>query len=156
MSPPGFPEDRINNHLPHETNYPAFVLSVAFPVRSQLQIREVYLENKKASVGIQSSNPRMSWILDSDKRATRQVAYEIRVADSEAGLQSDNTLYWHSGKVASNQSVYLPYSGMRCNPEKFISGSYGFGTTTTALPTRSLWDTAGDDFAGQGAYGQYV
>lgn len=87
------------------------VLSVAFPVRAQLQIREVYVENKKTPVGILSANPRMSWILDADKRATRQVAYEIRVAGSEAEVQSGNALHWHSGKVASGQSVHVPYSG---------------------------------------------
>jgi alpha-L-rhamnosidase len=50
----------------------------------------------------------------SDEPGTRQCAYRIRVASSASGLSRPDV--WDSGKVASEQSVLVPYAGPRLAP----------------------------------------
>ncbi|WP_328445602.1 glycoside hydrolase family 78 protein [Streptomyces sp. NBC_00386] len=65
-------------------------------------------------LGLDTQHPRLSWPMVSDEPGTRQSAYRIRVASSVAGLSSPDV--WDSGKVASEQSVLVPYAGPRLAP----------------------------------------
>ncbi|GET28019.1 glycoside hydrolase family 78 protein [Prolixibacter sp. SD074] len=56
-------------------------------------------------------NPRLSWQIQSDRENVLQTAYEIRVADTPANLHRKDDLIWNSGKVESNQSADVVYSG---------------------------------------------
>ena len=62
-------------------------------------------------LGIDSSRPRLSWTLPSDGRGQVQTGYQILVASSEKLIESGKGDLWDSGKVASDQSVLVPYSG---------------------------------------------
>jgi alpha-L-rhamnosidase len=71
-------------------------------------------------LGIQAQHPRLSWQLESvdknpagDRRGPRQVAYRILVASSPLLLQKDVGDLWDSGKVLSNRSLQIAYSGKR-------------------------------------------
>ena len=70
--------------------------------------------------GIGNINPRLSWILSSDKRNQKQNAYRILVASSKEILDKNIGDLWDSGKVISDESVHILYkgrelhSGMRC------------------------------------------
>ena len=55
--------------------------------------------------------PQLSWILTSDQRAEKQTAYQILVASSSAGLQSDIGDLWDSGIVHSDETAQIPYQG---------------------------------------------
>lgn len=68
-------------------------------------------EYKINPIGIDISQPRLSWQLTSDEQNVMQSAYEIRVATSEDALNSQNKLIWTSGKVDSDQSVNVVYEG---------------------------------------------
>ena len=60
-------------------------------------------EYKTNPLGIDAPVPRLFWTLDAQgRRDARQTAYQI-VADDGA--------LWDSGKVASSQSVHIPYGG---------------------------------------------
>ena len=61
-------------------------------------------------LGIDALQPRLSWQLESDQRGTRQTAYRILVAASESAL-CGGSLLWDSGKVESDQSIHITYSG---------------------------------------------
>ncbi|MEY2248642.1 alpha-L-rhamnosidase [Streptomyces sp. BF23-18] len=65
-------------------------------------------------LGLDTPHPRLSWPMVSDEPGTRQSAYRIRVASSAAGLSRPDV--WDSGKVASEQSVLVPYAGPRLAP----------------------------------------
>src|SRR5215218_5073595 len=65
-------------------------------------------------VGIDEAAPRMSWMLHAERRGTMQSAYEIRVARSAGDLARRPV--WSSGKVASPESVNLPYAGPALEP----------------------------------------
>ena len=67
-------------------------------------------------IGIDERSPRLSWMLHSDRRGAMQTAYELRVATSPADL--GRSPLWTSGRVASDESVNLPYGGPSLQPAK--------------------------------------
>ena len=71
-------------------------------------LRVEYLSNP---LGIDAARPRLSWRLASSERNTMQTAYEIQVANSEANLTRGKLLFWDSGRVVSEASVFVDYAG---------------------------------------------
>lgn len=71
-------------------------------------------------LGIDSPIPRLSWTLESSRRAETQTAYRILVASDSKQLSVGKADLWDSAKVTSEQSVHVPYggaelsSGQRC------------------------------------------
>ena len=68
-------------------------------------------EGMQEPLGIDISHPRLSWQLQDSRRGARQAAYEIRVASSPENLAQDRADVWDSGRVDSDQSVNVPYTG---------------------------------------------
>lgn len=62
-------------------------------------------------VGLDVSRPRFSWVLIHEERGRKQSAYQILVASSMENIVRDIGDMWDSGKVCSNQSVNVEYSG---------------------------------------------
>ena len=77
---------------------------ILFPVLAQLKVQNLLVENLANPIGIDVPQPRFSWQLSSAKRNTLQAAYEIK-------LRSGKKEVWSTGKVASAQSVQVPYGG---------------------------------------------
>ncbi len=81
--------------------------------------------------GIDINLPRLSWILESNERGQMQTAYQVLVASSKKKINSDIGDLWDSGKVNSDQSVHVVYSGkllqsrMRCYWKVRIWGKKG-------------------------------
>ncbi len=67
-----------------------------------------YLTNP---LGIDIARPRLSWTLESARRAQRQSAYQILVAADEESLRAGAGDLWDSGRVESGQSVHVDYAG---------------------------------------------
>ncbi|MBN2182496.1 MAG: glycoside hydrolase family 78 protein [Sedimentisphaerales bacterium] len=61
-------------------------------------------------IGFYDSVPTFSWQLPQDGEIKQQTAYRIVAATAEA-LLPDNADLWDSGKIASSQSVWIPYQG---------------------------------------------
>ena len=62
-------------------------------------------EHRRNPIGVDVAEPQLSWILQSDKNNQRQTAYQIVVTTSGGeGL-------WDTGKVASDESIQIPYAG---------------------------------------------
>jgi alpha-L-rhamnosidase len=80
-------------------------------------LRCEYLDNP---LGMDVEKPRLSWIIESDRRGERQTAYQILAASSDERLKKDQGDLWDSGKVESDQSIQVEYNGkplgsqMRC------------------------------------------
>lgn len=88
-------------------------LAVASAIVSCGQSFEVYdltCESLDQPLGIDSSFPHFSWKIRSGK-PMEQVAYEIQVASTEAGLKSGKAGLWSTGRVDSPDQVMIPYSG---------------------------------------------
>ncbi len=62
-------------------------------------------------LGIDTPQPRFTWVLQSDQRGQIQSAYQILVATTEAKLAADIGDRWDSGKMVSGQSVNVAYAG---------------------------------------------
>lgn len=78
---------------------------------AQLQVAHLRCENKVNPSGIEAPQPRLSWQLISGKRNVMQTAYELRAASDMAFLKSGKGTTWSSGKMASQHSVHVPYTG---------------------------------------------
>jgi alpha-L-rhamnosidase len=62
-------------------------------------------------LGIDVTQPRLSWQINSLERNVQQQAYEIWVASSIAKLNAGEADLWHTGKVQANQSLMITYAG---------------------------------------------
>ncbi|WP_378283463.1 family 78 glycoside hydrolase catalytic domain [Actinomadura rugatobispora] len=80
-------------------------------------------------LGLDDPRPRLSWRLGASGNGRSQSAYEIRVASSASRLAAGDV--WKSGRVASGQSVLVPYGGPALKPR------------TRYHWTVRVWDEAG-------------
>ena len=62
-------------------------------------------------LGLEERAPRLSWQLTATNRGARQTAYQILVAADEKSLAQNKGDVWDSGKVTSDQSVFVDYAG---------------------------------------------
>jgi len=68
-------------------------------------------EYRDQPLGIDHPRPRLGWVLESDVRGSEQGAYRVLVSSTPDNLREDRGDLWDSGKVASKQSVGIPYAG---------------------------------------------
>jgi len=62
-------------------------------------------------IGLDETAPRLSWQVNDDRRGATQTAYQVVVAGSLDDLERDRGTLWDSGKIASDQSVWVAYEG---------------------------------------------
>ncbi len=74
-------------------------------------ITNLLCEYRANPLGMDVRQPRLSWQLQSDRRGAAQTAYQLRASGDPADLASGKNLLWDSGKVASDQSILVPYGG---------------------------------------------
>ncbi|MFF0724025.1 alpha-L-rhamnosidase [Streptomyces sp. NPDC004134] len=65
-------------------------------------------------LGLDVDRPRLSWPVESGPAGGAQSAYQIRVATAQNKLSDPDV--WDSGKVASGDSVLVPYGGPELRP----------------------------------------
>jgi alpha-L-rhamnosidase len=88
---------------------------------TDFRVSQLRCEYLVAPLGIDETRPRLSWIMDSDRRGAWQSAYRVRVACSREALEQGNADLWDSGRVESDQSTQVIYgdaplgSGMACH-----------------------------------------
>ncbi len=61
--------------------------------------------------GIDVSAPRLGWVVASERRGETQTAYQVLVASSPRLLDGGTGDLWDSGRVASADSIHVPYAG---------------------------------------------
>ncbi|MGI8906740.1 MAG: family 78 glycoside hydrolase catalytic domain [Candidatus Sumerlaeaceae bacterium] len=87
---------------------------------SQIRVNNLRCEYLTQPLGIDTTAPRLSWIVSSPGRGEVQSAWQVRVASSREGLEPGPGDLWDSGKVdgaETNQIVYAGkplVSGQRC------------------------------------------
>ena len=75
-----------------------------------IRLRCEHLENP---LGIDETQPRLSWLLEATGRSRRQTAYQILASSTLQHLETDQGDLWDSGKTASDESVLIAYNGSR-------------------------------------------
>jgi alpha-L-rhamnosidase len=78
-----------------------------------MQFAKLTCEQLENPLAIDTPHPRFGWIFHSDakERGKMQSAYHVLVASGEDKLQGNTGDLWDSGKVTSDQSAYIEYSG---------------------------------------------
>ncbi len=69
-------------------------------------------EHRAAPLGIDETQPCLSWQLCDTRRGAAQTAYQVIVAASVEALHADTPDLWDSGKIATDQAVEIIYAGM--------------------------------------------
>lgn len=97
---------------------PCFLLFQLLTTRlfAQVSVQQLLTENRTNPVGLDVTIPRLSWQLVTTKRNVLQTAYEIRVSTDAASVAKGTS--WQSGRVASEQSVHVPYGGAALQPSQ--------------------------------------
>ena len=81
---------------------------------SAVEVGQLRCEYLSDPLGIDTLQPRLSWVLGAEKHGSRgeaQSAYRILVASNRNGLDADQGDLWDSGKVTSDQSIQVRYAG---------------------------------------------
>lgn len=73
-----------------------------------MQVDRLRCEYRENPLGIGVLRPRYSWVLVTDKRNTRQSAFQLQVAEGEADFTQP---CWDTGQVMSDRSVQVEYQG---------------------------------------------
>lgn len=83
-----------------------------------LYVTNLRCESTQNPLGIDLSNPRLSWELGSNQRNVLQTAYRILVADDASLLKKDMGNIWDSKKIISPASIEVQYSGQALHSVK--------------------------------------
>ena len=59
-----------------------FIIITTYLQASQTNIKNLRCEYKINPLGVDIENPRLSWVLESNQRGVKQIAYQIFVASS--------------------------------------------------------------------------
>jgi hypothetical protein len=84
---------------------------VSIPAKAALSPANLRCEYAVNPMGVDAPNPRLFWTVESSERGQKQTAYEILAASSPELLARNNGDLWDSGKVASNETIQIPYAG---------------------------------------------
>ena len=87
------------------------LLTASIGLHAALTVGGLRCEQLVNPQGIDATQPRLSWVLESSRTEVKQSAYEILVASSEKKLAHEAADLWDSGKTASDQSILVPYAG---------------------------------------------
>ncbi len=79
--------------------------------QAAVTVQDLRCEYAADPLGIDSLQPRLSWVLESTERAQSQTAYQVLVASSPEKLRAGQADLWDSGKLASDQSIQVVYAG---------------------------------------------
>ncbi len=104
----------INSNIQSILFFVFIILSLkgcgTFPGES-ISVQRLRCEYRTHPLGIDSRQPRLSWIVESEVRGQFQTGYQILVADSEKALDRDEGNLWDSGRVDSRETIHILYQG---------------------------------------------
>ena len=92
------------NTLIKQTIYIAWLGALCAGTALAVEVENLRCEYLANPNGIDVLQPRLSWMLDSDRRGEKQTAYQVVVTTTQGEL-------WDSGKVPSDQSIQVEYAG---------------------------------------------
>ena len=76
-----------------------------------LSVTGLRCEHALDPIGVDRTSPNFEWYLQSQRRGVNQSAYQIRVASGIERLKTGTSLLWDSGRVNSERSHMIMYSG---------------------------------------------
>jgi hypothetical protein len=132
-----------------------FILGSLMPTATaatgRLSVDGLTVDNTVNPLSTDNPRPAFGWKLGTSVNSERQSAYRILVATDPVLLERDRPDVWDSGRVASDESVALPYGGPALEPAHRyywaveVWDSRGRSTTSTET---AWWETAPTDWKG--------
>jgi alpha-L-rhamnosidase len=95
-----------------------FCLTAITGFAQPLTVHNLRCEAKQNPIGIDATNPRLSWELRSPQNNVLQTAYRILVADDATLLDKNTGNIWDSKKISSAASTQVEYKGKSLQPVK--------------------------------------
>ncbi|WP_121613412.1 alpha-L-rhamnosidase [Mesobacillus foraminis] len=95
---------------------------------NELKVMALTCEYRKNPLGIDVRKPRVSWVVDANRRGTMQAAYQVQVALNEDDFENS---IWDTEYTKSDQSLHIPYDG----PELLSKNRYFYRV--------KVWDNFG-------------
>ncbi len=83
-------------------------------ILAKVEVGNLRVENLTQPLGIDTAEPRFSWQTTSDKKGVIQQAYHIIVSNDEG-------VVWNSGKVNSDEQLWIRYQGQRLSSGAFCT-----------------------------------
>jgi alpha-L-rhamnosidase len=80
-------------------------------IASAIEPVNLQCEYYSSPLNVDVPRPRLSWIMSSPPQGAAQAAYQVLVASTLPQLSADQGDLWNSGKVASAESIQIPYEG---------------------------------------------
>ena len=102
-----------------------------------LQIYDLRCESLTNPLGIDTTSPRFSWKLLSDRNGTTQKVYKILVASDSLLLEKGDADLWNSGKVRSTHSILIPYKGKELQARSHVYWKVGVWDEKSLQPVWS-------------------
>ncbi len=99
---------------------PGFMFGASKGGGSAITPERLRCEYRVNPLGIDATEPRLSWIVTSAERGQIQSAYRVLVASSRERLDREKGDLWDSGKIMSDETIHIEYggkplgSGMQC------------------------------------------
>ena len=87
-----------------------FILAASY-VQAALTAYDLRCELLHQPWGINTTTPALSWKLTHDHNGVRQSAYQILAASRPDLLTEDKADLWNSGRIESDQSIWVTYAG---------------------------------------------
>jgi alpha-L-rhamnosidase len=101
---------------------PVFFLSITLFSCSGKDLTDIYPGDLKCNNLSNPSGTNMSpnfgWIVTSEARGKVQSAYQLILSRDTKNLDPEKEVLWNTGKIISNQSSWIPYSGPALEPAK--------------------------------------
>ena len=105
-------KSRLKNNLLLRVSVAAILMLAGFlPLEASVMPENLQCEYRFNPMGIDEVQPRLTWQMQSDERNQAQTACQILVASSKELLRNDHGDLWDSGKVSSDETVNIVYSG---------------------------------------------
>jgi alpha-L-rhamnosidase len=88
-----------------------FFCTTTIVFAAELKLKDLKTNYKTNPIGLDVSLVRFGWKLESAVAETMQKSYEIRISTNENDILKGNNLIWATGKIESDQSVNVTYTG---------------------------------------------
>jgi alpha-L-rhamnosidase len=86
-------------------------ISPAYCSATSLQAIKLTCNGKSRPLGVGPSDIHFSWQIEGSGKNISQTAYQLEMEDISYPTAREGKLFWTSGKVASDQSIMVPYKG---------------------------------------------
>jgi alpha-L-rhamnosidase len=106
-------EHHLNQLINMKPIFPAFLAIILITGVSYATVTPVAprCEYRVNPLGIDETQPRLTWRVESSERGAKQTVYKILVASSAKLLKQNTGDLWDSGKISSDDTVNISYAG---------------------------------------------